>query len=149
MRKIFYFFVAGLCFSGQIWAQNFQNNMYSTAEIISQTNALRKKIDFLQEKGYVLSRKIPEAFLREAYNMVYNEINGDGFTLYVFEEDAVIYTVVYALNNKNDPNYFVIAHFIIGNTIYWFFKVNFFLEQVAEKSWEDGNGSKIRWKVFY
>jgi len=133
-----------------VWSD--ENNLKSRNELLNNSNKLIEKINFLETKGYILSKNIPTSFILDTYNMVYSEVNKIGRIRFGFDEDGINYDVVFALNMPNDPNYFVIAKFSIDNIVYWFFKINFFLEFNTEKEFmieEDGIWKSTILKTFY
>jgi len=127
-----------------------QSNTYPRGKLLEDgSSEMVNAINFLESKGYSISKIKPSFFSQEAYNMVYWEKNELGYRGYSFNEYGITYTLVYALNKPEDPNYFVFASFISENVIYWFYKVNFFLECDIERKWVDKDGSEEILKMFY
>jgi len=151
-KKIKYFFcILLLILVVQIYSYEPPKwNMRPYSELLEDDSSeLITKLKFLVSKGYCLSKKNAGFLTGEAYNMVYWEINDMGRIGYSFKEDGIIYTLYYALNKPDDPNYFTYAFFIIDDIIYWFFKVNFFLEYDIEKKWIKEDGSEIILKAWF
>lgn len=135
-----------------IYSEEPRLNIWNTrpcSELLNQPcEQLIEKIKFLKSRGYWLSQKSPSFFSEQVYYMVYSEINDLGRIVYVNIENDIIYHFVYALNKPDDPNYLTIAFFKIDDTIYWFFKTNFFLEYETERTFTKSDGSVRTLKIF-